>query len=292
MKTLTVFTPAYNRAHCLPRCYESMKAQTSRDFIWMVIDDGSADNTRALVEGWQRDGAVEIIYRYQENQGMHGAHNTAYANITTPLNVCIDSDDYMPPDAVEKILRFWAEQGSERYSGIAALDYTGDGQVIGTLLPDVKSATHFALYNHHKICGDKKLIYRSELTRQFPYPLFEGEKYVGLAYKYSKIDEQYELLLLNEKVCCVEYQPDGSSNSMMRQYIRNPQGFMFIRAQAMAGPFGGVAYKFRQAVHFVSSSMFAGRPFCVHKSPKKWLTLLAWPFGLLLNIYIRIQNKK
>ena len=84
MPTLTVFTPAYNRAHTLSRTYQSLCRQTCKDFCWLIIDDGSTDNTRQIVDEWIAEGRVPIQYIYQENQGMHGAHNTAYRNIVTP----------------------------------------------------------------------------------------------------------------------------------------------------------------------------------------------------------------
>ena len=122
MPTLTVFTPAYNRAHTITRTYESLCRQTCKDFTWLVVDDGSTDGTRALIEQWIAAGVIDIRYIYQANQGMHGAHNTAYRNITTELNTCIDSDDYMPDDAVQQIVDFWKAHGSDRYAGIIALD--------------------------------------------------------------------------------------------------------------------------------------------------------------------------
>lgn len=99
---LTVFTPTFNRANLLHKCYNSLVRQTSKDFVWLIIDDGSSDNTRELIESWQKEeNGFEIQYYYQQNQGMHGAYNTAYGLIDTELNVCIDSDDYMPDHAVE-----------------------------------------------------------------------------------------------------------------------------------------------------------------------------------------------
>ena len=93
---LTIFTPAYNRAHTLLRTYESLCRQSCKAFIWLVVDDGSTDNTAALVQQWQsRDNGFEIQYIYKENGGMHTAHNVAYANIHTELNTCIDSDDML-----------------------------------------------------------------------------------------------------------------------------------------------------------------------------------------------------
>ena len=95
-------TPAYNRAHTLVRTYESLLGQDCRDFIWLIIDDGSSDNTAELVKKWQQeDPGFEIRYIYKENGGMHTAHNTAYENIDTELNICIDSDDQMAQGAVE-----------------------------------------------------------------------------------------------------------------------------------------------------------------------------------------------
>ena len=107
MSKLTVFTPAYNRAHLLPRLYQSLCDQTNSNFNWLIIDDGSIDETKLVVDGWIKEGRIAIQYIYQENQGMHGAHNTAYKNITTELNTCIDSDDYMPINAVDLILKKW-----------------------------------------------------------------------------------------------------------------------------------------------------------------------------------------
>ena len=105
MKTLTVFTPAFNRAHTLVRTYESLCRQTCQDFCWLVVDDGSTDNTRQLVEGWIEEGRIPVRYIYKENGGLHTAYNTAYANIDTELNMCVDSDDFLPDDAVDLILK-------------------------------------------------------------------------------------------------------------------------------------------------------------------------------------------
>ncbi|MCL6458352.1 MAG: glycosyltransferase family 2 protein [Gorillibacterium sp.] len=293
MKQLTVFTPTYNRGYCLGRCYESLKRQTSKDFVWLIIDDGSVDDTKDLVECWMEEQKIEIRYQFQQNQGMHGAHNTAYQLIDTELNLCIDSDDFMPDDAVARILSFWHKYGNDQVSGLVGLDADRDGQVIGSRLPtEVSRATLFDLYNRHGVTGDKKLVYRSELTRQYPYPLFANENYVGLAYKYYKLDLDYELLLLNEVLCTVEYMLDGSSQNMFRQYRRNPQGFAFYRRELMKLPFPGTLFKFRQAIHYVSSSLIARDVHFFKETPCRGLTLLAAFPGFLLYVYIRTKTRR
>jgi len=291
-KLLTIFTPTYNRSFCLVNCYVSLLRQTSNDFCWLIIDDGSTDNTKELVEGWIRENKIQIHYHWQENKGMHGAHNTAYELIDTELNVCIDSDDYMPDDAVEKIKNFWEKYGSANVSGIIGLDANTDNEIIGTKLPvTVKTSTLFNLYNHHGVTGDKKLVYRTELSKQYPYPLFENEKYVGLAYKYFMLDQDYEMLLMNEVLCNVEYLQDGSSLNMFHQYRKNPKGFAFYRKELMKLPFASLSFKFRQAIHYVSSSLFIKNKRFISEAPYRGLTITAIPFGALLYLYIVSKTK-
>ncbi len=289
---LTVFTPTYNRAYTLHLCYESLKRQTSKDFVWLIVDDGSTDNTKDLINTWISEKLVPIRYYYQENQGMHGAHNAAYELIDTELNVCIDSDDYMADDAVEKIVGFWKKYGSERYAGIVGLDATPEGKIIGTKMPDyLKESTLTHLYGKHKVKGDKKLVYRTQLTKNTPpYPVFPGEKYCPLSYKYILIDQQCPLLVMNEVLCYVEYLPDGSSMNIINQYKKNPNGFTFFRKVAIqyAPTF---KERLRESIHYVSSSLMIGNKKFLFESPKFFTTLLAAPFGILLYFYITRTNK-
>ena len=283
-KSLTVFTPAYNRAHTIGRTYESLCRQTCKDFIWLIVDDGSSDNTRELVESWQqKDNGFEIQYIYQENQGMHGAHNTAYRNIYTELNTCIDSDDYMPDDAVEKIVTFWKEHGSDKYAGIIGLDATEDGKVIGTAFAEgLKTTTLRAYYEERGGSGDKKLVYRTDVVKKYPeYPIFEGEKYVGLAYKYNMIDADYELLTMNETLVIVEYQDDGSSRGMWKQYWNNPRGFAFLRKFDMQQT-KSWKRKAMDNIHYVSHSIRSKNKHFLQESPMKWLTALCIIPGIIL----------
>lgn len=289
---LTVFTPAYNRGYIINNLYESLCRQTCKDFIWLVVDDGSTDNTAELIKTWQKiDNGFEIRYVYKTNGGMHTAHNTAYENTDTELNVCIDSDDYMTDDAVEKIITFWNNQENKNYAGIIALDVDKNNCVIGKDLPNKKSTTLIGYYENGGT-GDKKLIYRTDIINSVPpYPEFVGEKYVGLAYKYHLIDQKYELLIMNEPVCVVEYQPDGSSMNMFKQYLNNPKGFAFLRKNEM------VLTKskkrcFIECIHYVSSSILSKDKSFIKNSPKKMLTILAIPFGILLTFLIKYKTKE
>lgn len=291
MKTLTVFTPAYNRAHLLPRLYESLKRQTNKDFIWLVIDDGSSDGTGELIKAFQKEGLMQINYIYQNNQGMHGAHNTAYKNISTVLNTCIDSDDYMPDNAVELILNKWGTIDQKKYSGIVGLDQSEQtGEVIGTKFTTQTTTLEDFYLNGGT--GDKKLVYRTDIMNGYPeYPVFEGEKYVGLGYKYLLADKEYELVTLNEILVIVDYQPGGSSNNMYCQYYRNPKGFAFLRKEQMKFSKSSKR-QLMDAIHYVSSSLLAGNKNIISESPKKLFTIAVYPLGWLFSRYIISKNKE
>ena len=291
-KTLTIFTPAYNRAHTLPRLYESLLRQTSQDFEWLIVDDGSADNTEALVNGWIQESRIPIKYVHQQNQGMHGAHNTAYKHIDTYLNVCIDSDDFMPDNAVELIVNFWKREGNERYAGLIGLDQIMGGGIIGAPFPEDMKETTLMGYYEAGGSGDKKLVYRTDIIKRYPeYPIFEGEKYVGLAYKYYLVDQDMPLLVCNEILCVVEYQPDGSSFSMFRQYWNNPKGFAFYRKERMK-LVASTKRRFIENIHYVSSALTAGSKHIVQDSPFPLYTVMAWPLGWMLKQYIAYKVRK
>lgn len=288
MALLTVFTPAYNRAHTLPRTYESLCRQDCKDFVWLVVDDGSSDNTADLVRSWQKqENGFEIRYLYQENGGMHTAHNAAYEVIDTELNVCIDSDDCLADGAVKKILDKWCSVKDLGYAGIIGLDADLDGKLIGKGFPDGLTDTTLTGYYAAGGSGDKKLVYRTDIIRQYPpYPVFEGEKYVALAYKYRLIDQDYKLAVLDEVLCNVEYQADGSSGTMWKQYLKNPKGFAFWRKVCMQYP-TSKKRMIVDCIHYCSSSMLAGNRRFVMESPRRLLTVLCAPPGILLSSIIK-----
>lgn len=280
---LTIFTPAYNRAHTLPRTYESLRQQNCKDFIWLVVDDGSQDHTADLVRLWQQaDNGFEIRYIYKENGGMHTAHNTAYEHIDTELNTCIDSDDKLAPSAVGKILEKWEQVKDQGYAGIIALDADFDGTVIGRGFTEGMTETTVIGYYAAGGSGDKKLIYRTDIINQYPpYPVFEGEKYVALSYKYRLIDQTWKMAVLDAVVCNVEYQPDGSTGTMWKQYLKNPKGFAFWRSVCMQYPYSPKRLVI-DCIHYCSSSMLAKNRNYIKESPRKLLTLVCTPFGCVL----------
>ena len=293
MKKLTVFTPTFNRRDLLPRLYESLCSQTAKDFLWLVIDDGSSDHTDHLVHQWIEEAKIEIEYHYKPNGGMHTGHNAAYQLIETELNICIDSDDYMPADGVEKILKTWSDiTDKTKYAGIIGLDADKNGNIIGSKIPSyVTSGNLKDLYRKHNVTGDKKVILRTDIVKKYPpYPEFEHEKLVPLGILYLLIGQDYDLFYSNDVFCIVEYQPDGSSNSILKQYRQSPKGFAYARITQKKYS-KSLTEDLKNSTHLISSALFVKDFSILFTGPKVYQNLLMMPFGLLLHIYILFKIK-
>lgn len=296
MVDITVFTPAYNRADLLPRLYKSLKRQTSKNFMWIVVDDGSTDNTKELVQKWiDETNEFEIKYIYKENGGLHTAYNEAIAALETELSVCIDSDDYMPDYAIEIITDFWRENGSDEYAGIVAPDSFENGEIIGDPLPDQKSVNLIDLligkYNIDN--GDRKNVIRSDLYKSVaPMTVYEGEKNFNPHYMHLQISKKYDFLVLNKSLCVVEYQPDGMTNNMIKQYYSSPNSFAQTRRLYLSFKDAPFKFKMRNSIHYVSSCLLSKQKGIIKNTSCKGYAIVAFPFGFMLSKYIKYKYKK
>ena len=293
MKPITVFTPTYNRAYILGKCYESLNRQTCKDFIWLIIDDGSTDGTEALVRGWmEKDNGYEIRYIYKENGGLHTGYNAAIEVMDTELSVCIDSDDSMPEDAVESILREWEKcRSNEKIAGLVGLDYADSGELIGKRLPEEAQINAAAL-----LCvpgmGDKKYVVRNDLLRSVaPMPVYPGEKNFNPHYFIIRLSKEFVFRPINRCFCRVDYQPDGMTANIWKQYINSPNSFAELRRVILEVPGMTGKYRYKTAAHYVASSLLAKQKDILRRSPAKLLTLAAWPTGLALLALMRYQTR-
>lgn len=292
LKTITVFTPTYNRAYILTKCYESLNRQSCKDFEWLIIDDGSTDGTKELVAKWQTcDNGYPIRYIYKENGGLHTGYNTAIANMETELSVCIDSDDSMPEDGIELILSEWSKVKDSGAAGLVGLDVDQHGNLIGKTLPETPLINAASL-----LCvpgmGDKKYVVRNDLLRKIaPMPVFEGEKNFNPHYLIIKLSKQYRFHPVNRCFCLVEYQPDGMTANIWKQYLNSPQSFAELRRAIMEVPGLSLRYRLKNIIHYCSSSRIARNKNYIKESPKKLLTVLCTPAGWLLTGYIRRKAK-
>lgn len=295
MAALTIFTPTYNRAYCLPKAYEALKRQTSKDFEWMIIDDGSTDDTYDVVSGWlDKENGFPIRYVYKENGGLYTGYNTAIELSQTELTVCVDSDDYLTDDAVEKVLAFWQLHRDEGYAGVVGLDCLPSGETLGDPLPNQKAINliDLAIGKYAIDNRDRKIFVRTELYKAVaPMEVFPGEKDFNPHLLHLQISQTHDFLVLNENLCVVEYQPDGMTNTVWKQYLRSPRSFRATRLFDMSLRQAPLKYTVKKTIHYVSSCIISGEP-CISASPRKLLTILLYPAGWLLTAYLRHWNKK
>lgn len=286
---ITVFTPAFNRAATLPRLYKSLLRQKEYLHEWLVVDDGSTDNTNLLISSYIDEGAINIRYLKKENGGMLSAHNVAYDNISSGLCMCIDSDDMLAEGAL-KIVHDLSEEVYSRpeLAGMVGLDRDLQGRVLGDSFPEgLKYTTFKEIRFSLRLKGDKKYIYKKEVVEQYEkFPEIAGERYPAASYLYRLIDNDYKLLVVPHPLCDVEYQADGNSNNKFKQYMANPLSFKHYRMVCMDDAFG-FKEKFVSAIHFVSSCVFAKQYGEIIFNKYFWLTLPVAPFGMLLAAYIK-----
>lgn len=247
---LTVFTPTYNRRDLLARAYESLKRQTSKDFEWLIVDDGSTDCTDDYVKAWIDEGVIPIRYHYRENGGKMRAHNTGVSLSHTDLFMCLDSDDLLTDTAVADMLAAYD----------LAVGRAGDGKPVGGVVahkgksetdllgekefPDVETSTLYGLYLKG-FSGETTLMYETRLLRMFPFPEIEGEKYVPEDYIYDKIDEVCVLAVLPRIVTVCEIVGDGYTESVRKLRRENVNAwYLYYEQRAYITPPGLLKLKY------------------------------------------------
>lgn len=292
MINLTVFTPTYNRAYCLNQCYEALCRQTNKNFMWLIVDDGSTDNTEILVRKWQKkENGFPIIYIYKDNGGLYSGYTAAFKHIDTELCVCVDSDDYLTDNAIELILNCWERRGSDKVAGIIGLDCKPDGQVVGDPLPyqETINLIDVAVGNYSFRNGDRKNIVRTELYKKaVPFDSIPGEKDFNPHFLHLAISKQYNFLVLNEKLCVVNYQPDGMTATVFKQYLRSPRSFRIMRQMDLSLKGAPLSFYAKKTVHYISSCILSKEP-CISGTDHKVLTIILYPVGMLFTLYLRLK---
>lgn len=282
---LTIFTPSYNRAYILPKLYESLCNQTCKEFEWLVIDDGSSDNTKDLIDGWSADAPFRIRYYIQENGGKHRAINKGVSLTENELFFIVDSDDYLTPNAVEWILETYKEiENDNRFAGLSGLRITPDGKKIGggenfgTLDTDALS-----LRLVHNIQGDMAEVYKTDILRKYPFLEVPGEKFCTEALVWNRIAQKYKLRYVYQGIYVCEYLPDGLTAGIMRVRRKSPIASMTYYAE-YAHLNLSIAQRFKGSINYWR---FAPIRFYNMSKELKMLnpmSLLAWPIGVAMRL--------
>lgn len=227
---ITLFTPTYNRAYILGQLYRSLQKQTCHDFEWLIVDDGSADDTETLVQGWMaEENAFPIRYYRQENGGKHRAINRGLELAEGELFFTVDSDDYLTEDAIEKILGWEAELPPEgNYGGFAGNLGTAPGETPNRLF-DGPYFDGTALDRYGIVDGERAMVFYTKIHREYPYPQYPGEKFMTEAVTWNRMaHDGYKMRFFNDIIWVFEYKEDGLTRAGSSIFLRNPRGYGLI----------------------------------------------------------------
>lgn len=232
MSTITIITPTYNRADLLPGLYGSLLRQTNKDFEWLVVDDGSKDNTAELIRQYIEEGKIPVLYEKQQNAGKHTALNRGIAMIRSELTFIVDSDDYLPDDAVETILSYHQKyKNTPDLCGYSFLRCHQDGRVNTAYFPeDEKIDTYLHVRINGNIGGDKAEVFFTEILKKYPFAVFEGEKYMPEDAVWMQMSGPYRMVHINKNVYICDYLEEGLTNTGRRMKIYSPKG-MVLRSK-------------------------------------------------------------
>ncbi len=262
--TFTVLTPTYNRAHTLPRTYDSLKKQTFRDFEWLIVDDGSEDGTSKLVKQWQEEADFPIRYYWQENQGKHIAHNTGVREAKGKLAVILDSDDMLADNALERLKHHWENiprNEREHFAGVEGLVAYLDGRISGDYFPkDIMDSDYIELHAKYGIRGDKKGAIRTDILRNYPFPQFPGEKHIRPSLLWKRLAHRYRFRYINEIIQLVEQLPGGLSSNRFRLRMNSPKGFRLYYQEEVNknGKYDNTRRRLSNCAKYVRYSLHAG----------------------------------
>lgn len=294
MKLLSIITPTHNRAPLLKRCFASLLAQTSRQFEWIIVDDGSTDDTEAAAASFLLQAPeMRIHYLRKENGGKHTAMNAAHPLIHGDYVLILDDDDCLIPSAVEEILQAWARYDQPRIGvvvfleGYSETDPFAEGKREGVPFDMFHEHT---ITRHNRDCCD---IYRTEAFLRFPYPVFAGETFLSESILWNKMAPEYQIVYVNKVIYLADYLEDGLTRSGRAMRIRMPRGGMYAANEFLDRRYP-LKLRLKNALLYNCYGYFAGVPFreVRDKALSPVTVVLTRPLGWLLYRHWKRQYGK
>ncbi|MES2474699.1 MAG: glycosyltransferase family A protein [Verrucomicrobiota bacterium] len=282
----TIFTPAYNRATLLPRVYECLKAQSIRDFEWVIVDDGSTDNTRAVVEAWREEGDIPIHYHWKENGGKHSAVNRGISVARGCYFIVVDSDDWLIPRALEILKCNWEKiADQDNFVGVIGLFSYESGEIVGDRFPHHPFISNSVdLRFRHRLHGDKVGANRTAVLKAYPFPADLSRNYVSESLIWNRIAEKYDTLFINEVIGIKEYQAGGITDNSSLNDWRNPVAGRLHAAELLDNRRGiPLDSRIKAVARLIKCSIYSCKsPFVVRRLTDKLLIPLLSPLALVL----------
>lgn len=229
---LTVFTPTYNRANTLRRTFESLFKQKFRDFEWLIIDDGSTDETASITKTFKEEANFLVRYYQQEHGGKHRAYNKALELAAGDYFFTVDSDDWLTVNSLEDIVHNLSiNKEIDSVCGLMALKENANGMIYGSRFPKSPMITTLLQLEKLKCVGERSLVFKTQIARLYPFPTIDDETFVTESVIYDRIGQNWPFLAVNSSLTICEYQSDGLTENIYKLMWDNPIGFMIYHAQ-------------------------------------------------------------
>lgn len=243
---LSILTATYNRASFLEKLYNSIiqNIESGLDVEWLIMNDGSEDETLEVIEKFAQEAKVEIKYYNQENQGKMAAINNLMEYVTGDLIVDCDSDDYFVPDAFKKIKEEFEKTSKQGLYAICFLKQKENGEIDGTSFKN-ETSTMFDLYFKEGTSGEKNLVYYADVRKKYKHELERGEKFITEARMYHKMDEKYQIKCVNEVITVGDYQENGYTSNITKTFMTSPYGYLKYFEEILQKDFKGVTWNKR-----------------------------------------------
>ncbi|MFL9922559.1 glycosyltransferase family 2 protein [Paraburkholderia fungorum] len=284
---MTILTPTYNRAAWLERLYRGLLAQTRRDFEWLVVDDGSSDDTQQLISHLKAERRIAIRYLSKPNGGKHTALNAGIALTESPLVFIVDSDDFLTANAVERVLAVWGQHASPRLSGLSFLRGTSPSQPLGRTFPaHCMIASYIDMRFNRGVTGDKAEVYRTDVLKAYPFPEFRGERFLAEDAVWARIGLLYDMVHVNEIIYISNYLEGGLTLGDKSINVRCANGSVESTRWFLSSKLR-LKIRLPMAWRYVAYGLFARKPMAelVRMSEAPLLVLTQVPAGLALYLY-------
>lgn len=221
---LTILTPTYNRKYIINKAYESLISQTNKNFEWLVIDDGSTDNTDELINKYIKENKIKIRYIYKKNGGKHTALNVGINNTKGDLILILDSDDYLSENAVEIVYKYWEKyKNNKNLCGMTFLRHLSNPFYKEKLFEECVSNMIDFKYNNNNL-ADMCEVMRTDILKKYPYPEFPGERFLSEVIVTGEIAKKYSTAYIPIEIYYTKYLEDGLSKNWFKLVVNNPLG--------------------------------------------------------------------
>lgn len=288
---ISVFTPTYNRAKTLIRTYNSLLSQTYKNFEWVIVDDGSSDNTSELVDSWITENKITIKYKKQINSGKYKAYNKALTIVSGELFFVVDSDDWLPNNALEIIYINYKNYSDDSCAGIVGVKIDENSKLLGSKIPsNIKFET---LFNLSKMgyCGERSIILKTKIAQEYPFPEETNEKFTTECVVFDKIDNKYKYYITNEILTICEYQTDGLSSNLYKIMLNNPGGYKLYYSQRINMATNTIDI-FRYSIRYIAFKLLFKQKNYSYVGNRKSYIYLSYPLGYMAYLYYKSKANK